>query len=439
MNEQDVAEMTGTDENPATWKLKDPNINNEDRVMPVRPAPNYEFTKQGVWRDQQGNRMADLEARNATAVEQYMASNLGQRIAAKKQADSEGMVMGYTPEQQKKLDYYSRARDKMMEQQATGEITAQQAKQFDAYLTNQEMHILPQKMKRPPTIQEQIKSRTWRDPDTGQKYIINDKGMPELMKGLMSPKEQLELYQTIKTGLEKPILDKEGKETGEMTSADPEEIEAAYAAAIQTFVKINHITSGGDMPAPQGQPGQPPPPAGGTIGRRQPVVQQPQETQLPTWDELTPDQQTKAKEKYKLVEASQADRRGSFIAGGGSGITRKPINEQQWLDRVKKDPVYLGKFTGEIRKPGAPPPNWEKATIAERNTMYENYVASKEAGDDILSKSGFESKVRKDPSIIPEFLKSKGTKPQDKFKVGQTIQKGGVTWTYKGNNEWSDK
>ena len=115
-----------------------------------------------------------VKAREEEAERQQATNNFRQRIAAKQQqADREGWVWGYTPEQQKRLKALDAALDNLYKEAAQHKWTPDQMMQYERSVVRAKNHILPHRMPRPPTPQEQITSNIWTDPNTGRRFYWN--------------------------------------------------------------------------------------------------------------------------------------------------------------------------------------------------------------------------------------------------------------------------
>jgi len=132
---------------------------------------------------------------------------------------------------------------------------------------------------------------------------------------------------------------------------------------------------------------------------------------LPTYNELTAEQQQKAIKTLRGERAGQKRRTGERQIAGllptGGSISRtrtKPITDQQAVERFKADPEFLSRYTGEIRKPGTLPQALEQATPDERETMYKTYQDSVQPGDPGLTKAEFLSILEENPADIPFYL-----------------------------------
>jgi hypothetical protein len=416
------------------------------RVDERRRRMDEQNAQQGYRQTKSSQADIDFQRPNFANNEEYqqfvndarVTDDLRKRLFAKQQADK-GMVLGYSPESLKKLDYLEKAYGKANEEFAQDKMSVAHLQEIHGTLMRQKDSVPQTWNKPPPTLKQQVESELWTDPASGIRYRRDAKtGDLEPLKGLTSAKEKIAIYEAVLKRNE--IYD---EKTGTITQGDPAKIKADFTAAMRTLAEINNIEGAnfpdsmqGQPPPQQGQPRQPPPQLNNGMRQAPPPVES------VTWGDLTPEQQTEAVSKHGKEEREK-DRR--VVQGGQRRIT-KPMNEQQFLERVKQDPVFLSRYTGDIRKPGAPPPTWDKATEAERRMMYQNYYRSVPEGDETLSEAEFGRKMTKDPSAIQHYFKPKGEKSQGvkgqdrrEFVVGQTTIRNGKTWKYIGNGKWSDQ
>ena len=399
--------------NPRTWKL------------PASPQPGVTLAP-GRRLTQTGDQMPGKEYA-LMSQQQGIERDLQKRIIATRM-EGQGRVLGYTPEQEKQIDALEKAYTTVLSK--PNEWTAEQTQEYALRVQQAKNSMIKSWVKRPPTPQEIYDNQAHViDKKTGRSLLYDAK------TGKFTPDEDI-LPAKLKVEILKQVMEENQivDEEGNATPGDPAKIRAAYAAVVLPYYEVLGIETGQQ---PQGQPGQPPPQAGGgTIGRRPQVVQQPQETQLPTFDEITPEQQKEAIANFNAEESKRETRRniGRYSLAGGGATTTKPMSEQEFKDRAKEDGAFLRNYI-KARKPGALPESWDDTTAKERQTMYDNYYASRKAGDEVLGKSEFERKVRKDPSIIQEFLKSKGTKATAQAMVLPNEKQAAYNWAKANPND----
>jgi len=412
--------------NPRTWKL--PAENPSGVTLP----PNRRLT-------QTGDRMPGQE---------YELMSLQQSVAMKerqatlfKDREKEGWTMQYTPGQEAEKRHLLAGKEAAYKEYGEHKLTEDQLGSMLVELERRDRMIRPSQQKPRPTITQQVEASTYIDPTTGSKhYVIRDengniKGLKQFEGNVLSGKELIGMAEDIRTAMQNEaleILDAKGQGTGKYEPVSEEAVAAAVAAQATTIAKIRHFMSGGDGGAdmqPQGQPGQPPPPAGGTIGRQGQGTPPPEmESQSALYSEMTPEQQKLADEKYAQEERIRVGRERM----GGARV--KGLPKEEWDTKKMTDREIAGMYS-DARRPGALPPNWEKATEKEQDIMLENANDRLKPGEKLFTKYTLGQKVDREPTSIPFLLKSKGTKVAAQSMVSPNEKQDAYNWAKANPND----
>lgn len=118
------------------------------------------------------------DRRNANDI--ALAARLGARMGAKKQLDTQGLQLGYMPSQEKEMDALRTARATIERDWSEGKINDAQRKEFEEKIWLKQQAILPQMIRKRPSVQDQFNANVVQLPN-GTKALYNP------AKGTMEP------------------------------------------------------------------------------------------------------------------------------------------------------------------------------------------------------------------------------------------------------------
>lgn len=373
--------------------------------------------------------------------ERIMAAKLFARQESKKQIDGKTTEFGYTPQQQRKLDAIQASRAKLefeMTEAGGSRWTPDQMHRMEVQLSQSEGMILPQRVRRQPTVQDQFNANIVTLPN-GSKALFNPaKGTTEPLdvgtkipykdwtKGIADTTEAMTTFNDV---------------TGKEIVPDPAEVQRVFMDNYRAYQEAQGIVGGA-----AGEPQQPDLLAerkagfAGTDikGRLQAIRQQaiaegkseaeadeivnrlsggqavtPQRKGRTSGDKLF-ENLPEAKQK-KLLEAFRKKERKrqkpQRLPAGSSGLTFearsrfKPMSEEQFIERYNTDREFRRKTRVHERVEGALPETWEVATNSERQAMFREFQKTERPGARQKSFFDFGRLMEDNPDRIAEFLK----------------------------------
>ena len=387
-----------------------------------------------------------MDRRNA--VEKAAVARLGARLGAKQKLDKQGLELGYMPSQLKELDALRNARADAEKKWRNDEYSDDDLKRFEEQIWLKQQAVIPQMIRKQPTVQEKFQSRMWTDPNTNLTYHFDDKDQPKLLDGMPTNKDLFDLAKEIrKAGIE--LKDKEGELTGEFRDFTEEEVSQRVAEAIRGASEVRSILGGGASSErqPQARFGEAPrlrtkedfARQTDTTGRLQAIRQkaieegmteaeadeivnrlqkgqpaQPAPTGHKLFAELPQAKQKELLENFRKAERGRGRRAtaprtirtpmGQITKPRGTPFKRE--TDASFINEYNTNEVFRRKTKIFERKAGALPTTWEELTDREQGKMVAIWntdflgFAEKE-----LSESEMKAKVKADPELIGVLLR----------------------------------
>jgi len=330
-----------------------------------------------------------------------LASELEQRILAKR-ADKDGMVLGYTPEQENQRAHLEAARARLYSRK---DWTPEQMLDADRSLRMKENQILPSWVKKPPTMQDKINESIVQLPGGGLAYV-DDKGKINEINGNAPPFKD---WMAAKVAIKEAYTREETDAKGNVKYIEPSDDEASQLLVkeFQNYQRAWGIASG---VATQGQQGGEQQPQQGTNMGLAEQPQLAQQIELPeegrvTWNDLTTEEQERSvnavmAEQARQIRSETNPPMGSMMTGdlmAGGGVTRRTRTQrgtkEDAREMLRADPEFLKDYIGDMRKPGTLPRTLKEATRKERDIMYANYEKNRPKFKKAKTQKAFEAEL----------------------------------------------